>query len=135
MSRVALALLALAVALPAAAAEIVVLYLGAPDCPYCRHWESQSRPALLASPEAKAIRYVEVHGETLRQPIEARHYPPEYRWVYDQVGPSRGVPRFLLAIDGRVTLSAFGTGGYSRVFLPALKEAVAKRIALRGETP
>ncbi len=46
-----------------------------------------------------------------------------------QVGPSRGVPRFLLAIDGRITVSAYGTGGYSQVFLPALRAAVANRAA------
>jgi hypothetical protein len=107
--------------------RIEVFYLGTPDCPYCRRWESQSRPALLASPEGKAVQYVEIRGETLRQPIDARHYPPEHRWVFEQIGPSRGVPRFLLAIDGKVVLSALGTDGYSMKFLPALKEAVARR--------
>ncbi len=126
MKRLAIALFALAFALPAAAAEIIVLYLGTPDCPYCRQWEAQSRPALLGSPEARSFRYVEVIGETLRRPIEARHYPAEFRWVYEQIGPSRGVPRFLLAVDGRVTVSAFGTGGYSTQFLPRLKQAVAQ---------
>jgi hypothetical protein len=125
MTRFAIALLALAAALPARAAEVVVLYLGTPDCPYCLQWEARSRPALLASPEAQAFRYVEVRGETLRRPIEARHYPPDYRWVYDQIGPSRGVPRFLLAVDGRVTFSAYGTGGYRTEFLPRLKQVLA----------
>jgi len=63
------------------------------------------------------------------QPIVARHYPPEFQWVYEQIGPSRGVPRFLLAVDGRITVSAYGTGGYSQVFLPALRAAVAQRAA------
>lgn len=134
MKRLAPALLALALSLPAAASEIVFLYLGTPDCPYCQHWESQSRPALLASPEAKAMRYVEVQGETLRRPIEARHYPAEFRWVYEQVGPSRGVPRFVLAVDGRVTHSGYGTGSYASVILPALREAVTKKLAIGGGT-
>jgi len=106
---------------------IEVFYLGAPDCPYCQHWEARSRAELLESPEGKAARFVEIRGETLRQPIEARHYPPEYQWVFRQVGPSRGVPRFLLAVDGKVVLSAFGTEAYRQTFLPALKEAVARR--------
>lgn len=133
MKRLALTLLALALALPAAAAEIVVLYLGAPDCPYCAHWESQAKPELLASPEARFVRYVEVRGETLRRPIEARHFPVEYRWVFEQVGPSRGVPRFILAVDGKVMLSAYGTGAYRRTFLPALRDAVAKSVAIKGD--
>lgn len=109
--------------------RIEMFYLHTPDCPYCAHWEARARGELLASPEGKAVRYVEIRGETLRQPIVARHYPPEYQWVYEQVGPSRGVPRFLLAIDGRITVSAYGTGGYSQVFLPALRAAVANRAA------
>jgi hypothetical protein len=106
---------------------IEVFYLGTPDCPYCRHWEARSRGELLESPEGKAVRYVEIRGETLRQPIEARHYPPEHQWVFEQIGPSRGVPRFLLAVDRKVVLSAYGTDGYRARFLPALKEAVARR--------
>ena len=111
----------------AASARVEVFYLATPDCPYCRHWETQSRPDFLASPEGRAVNYVEIRGETLRQPIDARHYPPQYRWVFEQIGPSRGVPRFLLAIDGKVVLSALGTGQYRTHFLPALRAALAER--------
>src|SRR5262245_3690577 len=109
------------------AQQIHVFYLGTPDCPYCRHWEARARDELLDSPEGKAVRYVEIRGETLRQPIEARHYPSEYQWVFKQVGATRGVPRFLLAVDGKVVNSAYGTEAYRKTFLPALKEAVARR--------
>lgn len=111
----------------AQAKAIEVFYLGAPDCPYCRQWESRTRAGFLASPEGKAVTYVEVRGETLRQPIEARHYPPKYRWVHDQIGDSHGVPRFLLAVDGKVRHSAFGTDGFEKVFLPALRRILAER--------
>lgn len=140
---IAILLLALAAAAPRAEAQsrgallesvrgnsrIEMFYLSAPDCPYCAHWESRAKDELLASPAGRAVRFVEIRGETLRAPITARHYPPEFRWVFEQVGPSRGVPRFLLAVDGKVVLSAFGTGGYTRAFLPALKEIVARREA------
>lgn len=111
----------------AQAKAIEVFYLGAPDCPYCRKWESQTRPGFLASPEGKAVTYVEIKGETLRQPIVERHYPAKYKWVYEQVGDSRGVPRFLLAVDGQVRHSAFGTDGFDKVFLPALRKILARR--------
>ena len=111
----------------AQAKAVEVFYLGAPDCPYCRQWESRTRAGFLASPEGKAVTYVEIHGETLRQPIVARHYPAKYQWVYEQVGDSRGVPRFLLAEDGKVLHSAFGTDGFDKVFLPALKKILARR--------
>ena len=111
----------------AQAKAVEMFYLGTPDCPYCRKWESATRPGFLVSPEGKAVTYVEIRGETLRQPIEARHYPAKYKWVYEQVGESRGVPRFLLAVDGKVVHSAFGTDGFEKVFLPALKKVLAGR--------
>jgi hypothetical protein len=122
-----LALVLLLFAGVAAAAEITVFYLGTPDCPYCRQWESRTRSGFLASPEGKAVTYVEVIGETLRRPIEERHYPAPYRWAYAQVGPNRGVPRFLLAVDRKVVHTAFGTDGFELVFLPALRKVLAAR--------
>jgi len=107
-----------------------MFYLGAPDCPYCGHWEGRAKGELLASPEGKAVRYIEIKGETLRQPIEARHYPPEHAWLYHRIGPSRGVPRFVLAEDGTILANAYGTEAYHRNFLPALRQAVARRAAL-----
>ena len=130
MRRLALSLLFLLAsgAALAQAKAVEVFYLGAPDCPYCRKWESQTRPGFLASPEGKAVTYVEIRAKTLREPIEERHYPARYKWVYEQVGESRGVPRFLLAVDGKVQHSAFGTDGFEKVFLPALKTVLARRL-------
>lgn len=107
--------------------RLEMFYLSAPDCPYCTHWESRARNELLAWSADKALSYVEIRGETLRQPITERHYPSEYRWVYEQIGPSRGVPRFLLAVDGRVLLSTYGTSRYNEVFLPALRKVTERR--------
>ena len=107
--------------------RLEVFYLGAPDCPYCRQWEAKSRSDLVAWAAAKGVYYVEVHGETLRQPILDRHYPPQYLPVYQQVGPSRGVPRFLLAVDGKVRLNTLGTNRYDEIFLPILKQVAERR--------
>lgn len=129
MKTLLAALLALLSALASAASDIEIIYLGTDDCPYCRYWEAARRPELLASPEGRAARYHEVRGRTLREPIRESHYPPGLKWVYDQVGPSRGVPRFVLAVGGRVVLNVAGTEAYREVFLPALRAAVAERAA------
>jgi len=127
-----LALLALlAWAGVAAAVDIAVVYLGTDDCPYCRHWESRAKGELMAelraSTAGKAVRYYEVRGETLRRPIEERHYPDELKWLARRLGPSRGVPRFILVVNGEVAWSVFGTSDYERVFLPALRNAIARQ--------
>lgn len=116
---------ALAFAAAAEAARIEMFYLGTPDCPYCRKWEASGKGALLNSADGRAIRFVEVRGETLRKPIVLEHYPAAYQWAFDQIGPSRGVPRFVLMVDGKVVLNAFGLGAYERDFLPSLRAIVA----------
>jgi len=108
------------------AQRVEMLYLSTPDCGYCRTWEAREKAPLLESPAGRALTFVEVRGETLRRPITLEHYPRGYAWAYDQVGPSRGVPRFLLFVDGRLVSSAFGLTAYEREFLPALKAAVAR---------
>ena len=107
--------------------KLEVFYLAAPDCPYCIQWEKKARGDLMLWAGGMSIAYVEIRGETLRQPITERHYPAQYQWVYQQVGPSRGVPRFLLTIDGKVKLSTFGVNRYEEVFFPILKEVAARR--------
>jgi len=107
--------------------KLEVFYLGAPDCPYCIQWEKKARGDLLLWTGGMSIGFVEIRGETLREPIIERHYPPQYQWVYQQLGPSRGVPRFLLAIDGKVRLSTLGVNRYEEVFFPILKEVAARR--------
>jgi len=107
--------------------RLEVFYLGAPDCPYCQQWEAKSRRDLIAFTAAKGVYYVEIIGETLRNPISERHYPPQHHKVFEQVGPSRGVPRFLLAVDGRVRLNTLGTNRYDEIFLPILKQVAGRR--------
>jgi len=82
---------------------------------------------LMSWAAAKGIYYVEIRGETLRQPIGERHYPAQYQKVYQQVGPSRGVPRFLLAVDGKVRLNTIGTIRYEEIFLPILRQVAERR--------
>lgn len=113
----------------AAPGEISVVYLGAYDCFYCQHWEARAKLELLASPEGRTVRYFEVKGETLKKPITEKDYPAELQWLARKLGASRGVPRFLLLIDGKIARSVYGTNDYETVFLPALRRAVAERRA------
>jgi hypothetical protein len=122
----ALALLAFLPAAPAAPLRVEMLYLGTHDCPYCRRWEAQSRPPLLASVEGRAITYVEVRGETLRKPITQEHYPRDYAWAFEQIGLTRGVPRWAVFVNGKLVLNALGLTAYERDVLPMLKELVAR---------
>ncbi len=110
----------------AVAGEVAVVYLGTNDCPYCQHWEARAKGELMSELRGSAVRFFEVKGETLRQPIVERHYPDELKWLARKLGPSRGVPRFILLVDGQVAWSVYGTNDYERIFLPALRQAMAR---------
>lgn len=112
--------------LAVAAGDIAVVYLGTDDCPYCQHWEARAKGELRVELRGSAVRYYEVKGETLRQPIVERHYPAELKWLARKLGPARGVPRFILLVDGEIAWSVFGTNDYARIFLPALRQAMAR---------
>lgn len=112
-------------ALAAPARRIEVVYVGADDCFYCQHWQAARKPELLEMLRGTGARLIEVHGETLAQPITERHYPPAMRWLHREVGDLRGVPRFFLVIDGRVELGVLGTNAYSSTLVPRLNRALS----------
>lgn len=112
--------------LAAPARRIEIVYVGADDCFYCQHWEAARKPELLETLRGTGARLIEVHGETLAQPITERHYPPALRWLYREVGDLRGVPRFFLVIDGRIELRVLGTNAYSTTLVPRLNRALSE---------
>ena len=123
----AFALLALAPAFippAAAAARVELVYFGAHDCFYCQHWEAARRPELLELLRGRDAALVEVRGDSLAAPILRRHYPPGHAWLHDRLGDLRGVPRFVLVVDGKVALTVAGTSAYSERMVPALRKAL-----------
>jgi len=108
------------------AKHIEVVYLGADDCFYCQHWEAARKPELLEALRGRNARLIEVKSESLAQPIVARLYPPDLRWLHREVGDLRGVPRFFLVVDGHVDMKVIGTNAYSQRFFPRLQRVLAQ---------
>jgi len=106
---------------------IEVVYFGTDDCFYCQHWDAARRPELVAMLSGKRARLVEVRGETLEKPIIERHYPPELKWLYRDLGELRGVPRFVLVVDGKVVLRVHGTSNYTSILEPRLRTELARQ--------
>jgi hypothetical protein len=106
--------------------RVDVVYVGAPDCFYCEHWEAARRPELLAALRGTRARFVEIHGASLREPVTERDFPAELRWLHREVGDLRGVPQFFLLIDGKIALRVYGTSAYSSTFVPRLERALAE---------
>lgn len=106
---------------------IEVVYLGTDDCFYCQHWQAARKPELLALLRGRQARLVEIKGDTQEQPITARHYAPSQLWLHRDIGDVRGVPRFLLVVDGKVVLRVHGTSNYTAILEPRLRAELARQ--------
>lgn len=110
---------AIAAAVPVAAREIAVLYLGARDCPYCRAWEAQQRPAFADSALAQRVHLLESVRASFREPARAADLPAGL--VLDTAALPRPTPAFVLLVDGQAVATVIGGNGWSERLLPALE--------------
>lgn len=106
---------------------IELVYFGTDDCFYCQHWEAARKPELLKLLSGRRARLVEVRGETLEKPITGRHYPADLQWLYRDLGELRGVPRFVLVVDGKAVLRVHGTSNYSETMAPRIRAELARQ--------
>lgn len=109
---------------------IDLVYLGGPDCPYCRAWEAKELPRLRAMEEFKHIRFTHVLKK-IPEPVPPPLTLPEHlKPMYDQmirVTKKRGgSPQFVLLVDGVAVRGGFSTHAYHDL-LPVMKEMVANK--------
>jgi hypothetical protein len=104
------------------------LLSGYADCPYCQQWEAKARGDLM-SPGLPQRHLLRRNPRRNAAPADRRAALslPQYQKVYQQVGPSRGVAAFLLAVDGKVRLNTIGTIRYEEIFLPILRQVAERR--------
>ncbi len=110
---------------------IDLVYLGGPDCPYCRAWEARELPQLLKMEEYKHIRFTHV-SKRISQPVpEPAQLPEHLKPMYDEMvrltGGRGGSPQFVLLLDGVAVKGGFGTQAYYAL-LPAMTELVTTKI-------
>jgi len=109
---------------------IDLVYLGGPDCPYCRAWEARDLPELRKMEEYKHIRFTHVQ-KRIAQPVpEAEKLPAHLKSMYEQMirqtGGRGGSPQFVLLLDGVAVQGGFGTQAYYAL-LPAMTELVTAK--------
>jgi hypothetical protein len=109
---------------------IDLVYLGGPDCPYCRAWEAKELPQLRKMEEYKHIRFTHVLKkipQPVPQPAELpAHLKPMYDQMVRQTKGRGGSPQFVLLLDGVAVHGGFGTPAYHNL-LPVMTELVTKK--------
>ena len=110
--------------------EILVMYLGTPDCPACRSWEGTYRDKFLSSALAKSIRFIEVKGASLAVGVRQSDFPEQYRDIAHSLGSGRlGVPQFVIALDKRILVVQYSGWSWGDRVEPLLHQLVAWRSA------
>jgi hypothetical protein len=106
---------------------IDLVYLGGPDCPYCRAWEAKELPKLRAMEEFKHIRFTHVLKK-IPEPVPLpeglpAHLKPMYGEMIRLTKNRGGSPQFVLLLDGVAVRGGFGTPTYHSL-LPVMTELV-----------
>ena len=109
---------------------IDLVYLGGPDCPYCRKWEANELPKLRQMEEFKHIRFTHIPKrirEAVPQPSALpEHLRPYYNEMIRVTGGRRGSPQFVLLLDGAAMGGGFGLGAYHHL-MPTLTGLVTQK--------
>ena len=113
---------------------IDLVYIGGPDCPYCRAWEAKELPRLRQMEEFRHIRFTHVL-KMIREPVPPpaglpAHLKPMEGEIVRQTGGRRGSPQFVLLLDGVAVAGGFGTSAY-HALMPTLTELVTKKTGKR----
>lgn len=106
-----------------AAGNVLVVYVGGWDCPYCTVWKNEHKAAWLASDLARHVRYVEIDPPKLKEAYQERYWPQDLLPVLAQVPRKSGTPRFLVVKNGKLVANEFGNGQWPKA-LEAIKKAV-----------
>jgi hypothetical protein len=112
MKRRPLIATALAMLVPGAtradSSRIELVYIGARQCPHCKLWMRQEKPALKASPMFKRLTYTEIEPRRISDAYNRRYWPARLHPVLDSMLLQDGTPRFLVLKDGVLQVNSLG---------------------------
>jgi len=101
--------------------DVILVYVGADDCPPCRRWQLESRPPFRASAEFAAVTYREVKSPTLLDLRGDQYWPDDLRAYRAQLGPDAGVPLWLIISDNELIERSAGIRQWQSAVLPRLR--------------
>ncbi|MDJ0945587.1 MAG: hypothetical protein QNJ30_19135 [Kiloniellales bacterium] len=108
------------------ASEILVVYIGAANCPPCYTYKARDYPVWARSQEYAHVRYRELRFPLFQRTDEDRYWPEDLRWVRDAAYARQGAPRWILAVDGRVVANELD---WRRRAFPLIRRLVARKRA------
>lgn len=119
--------------------QIVLLYVGASDCPSCVGYEAEyfGRKSLMAAkfPEFSEVVYEKVRlasyrgAANLSGALRRELVPLATKGASGEAAPLRchGTPFFALLLDNKVVAQGHGIGALEQLVIPAARDLVARR--------
>lgn len=106
---------------PAAAAQDMVVYIGAKDCTYCREWEAQFEKRFRELCAAHQIQFRVIEVATLRNIRDERYWPDDLKPLLAKFSSRTGSPHFLAVAGSRVIVDTFGIVNWKKQILPLVE--------------
>jgi len=106
---------------PAERHDVMLLYVGADDCPPCRAWQVEARATFQASPEFAALTYREVKSPKVLDLLKDEYWPDELRIYRDQLDRGAGVPLWFIVSDNGIVERSAGISQWQSAVIPKLR--------------
>ena len=112
------------------ASKIMLVYVGANNCPYCRDWESV-KDGVVTRLQAKGVEYRESISPSFADTSSPYYWPDDIKWITTENAAfvKGGTPRFLVLVDGKIVRNKRGISGASEGYIDQLLAARASRPA------
>lgn len=107
------------------ASDILVVYVGARNCPPCWRYKERDYPVWIESEEYKHVDYRELNFPRFQRTSEDKYWPEKLRWVREKAYAQRGAPRWIVAVDGRIVSNRRGWRGQT---YPLIQRLVARKL-------
>ena len=108
-----------------AASEILVVYVGAANCPPCTTYKLRDYPVWIQTEAYKHVDYRELNFPQFQRTNEDRYWPEDLRWVRSAAYARQGAPRWIVAVDGRIVSNE---RSWRRKAYPLIRRLVARKL-------
>ena len=118
-----------------ATSSLELVYLSANDCGPCLGWERQYLRSGAPLPELgwQSLQFLMLKRSSFRSPVSATDLPEPLRASTERWLEARGwkrfvgTPQWLLYVDQRLRLHAFGTDQFDTLIAPGVRAVLAER--------
>lgn len=105
--------------------QILVVYVGAKNCPPCWHYKERDHPVWIETEEFAQVDYRELDFPRFQRTNEDRYWPQDLRWLRERTYAERGAPRWIVAVDGKVVANRKDWRGHT---YPLIQRLVARKL-------